>query len=536
SVTIDLAHDPASTDIDFALYDAVGGYIDGVGTGNAVETLTWENPTNAAVPVVLDVFPYGAGGCTPYTVEVTETPLACTDDLLEDNDTPGTATLLSSADAFSAVASPGDDDHFTVSVAPGEEVAFRLREDAADDLDVELRAAGVLVDSESTGRSYALFYSNTGTTYVDVVLSVSSVSCIDYDLVVDVYDLACVDLWEPNGDDGAAPEIYAGNLQAIAAPHEIDSYTLWVETGDLVDLWIPTTAGQIGLAIYDELGTLLDSDQGFGASLLWTNASGPRYVYVLVWELEGLCTSYDLAVSITAGSCPIDFWEPNDDSLNAPFLFSDTGLYAGPADEDWFTMSVPADSRGVAWVVPDDTSGFYLDLYDAAGGYISSDSGVAPIAVSTTTSGLPAADFSLVATSSICTAYDIGVDTFGCTEDDAWDFGLDQNDTALTAQPLTSGIGLLATGTDRDFWDLGEVAPGETVDVVVSFIHRAGDIDATLTLGLDVDPSGGTSDTEVMTLTNLGLTTEHAILEVFHYNGSGAACRVNRYGFDSQIQ
>ena len=124
--------------------------IDAGGTVSAVYTSPGASNYFAQVTLQNDL---GSNPGTTYDIDFTVVnPPACIDDLLEDNDTAVTGTIITPSSLDSGTSCPGDEDWFEFSVAPGDSVEFDLQFSHAEgniDMYLQDAAGNLIVDALS---------------------------------------------------------------------------------------------------------------------------------------------------------------------------------------------------------------------------------------------------------------------------------------------------------------------------------------------------------------------------------------------------
>jgi hypothetical protein len=438
----------------------------------------------------------------------------CVEDVYEDNDTlamavslPSPATDLVSSD----VGGVQDQDFWTLTVGPNESITIDVLHTEVDgDIDARLRdAAGVTLDSAATSSdNETLVYDNFSSMSVDLILETymwDDDGCNTYDVAVSTTPLsACLDdVAEPNDSFGAAGLLPLNQFVSgySVDPGDPDYYVLTLAAGQTLDAVFDNVVGGLEVRVFDALGLELDVDTFSPYDVYYTNNTGAAASYY-VEVLGDNCTDYDVSTTITdAATCAFpDVFEPNDSSPGVPISGLTSGLNVDASDADYFTVTVPAHSGVTATATS--VSDLEVSLFD--GGNVLDTDTFAPFDVAAVNSSNASRDYVVFVGSddpATCADYDLEIEVTTCASDDA----LEPNDTLDDALSLANATNLVVVGAGPDYFQVGTVAAGSTVDVALTFSDVLGDIDATLydaATGAFLTSSGTSSDNELLSWTN----------------------------------
>ena len=302
----------------------------------------------------------------------------CSDDRLEDNDTPENATLTDSAVYDGLRACAGDDDWYAVMLNAGDILdiyaAFDQRQGDLD-LDVfnpegERIAAGhTITDDEE-----ATITASVSGFYYFVMYGWRDAQA-DYDLAVDIRQATVYcpeDRFEDNDSPATAalleePEVY--DLQIC--PGDSDFYAIALNQGDELSLGIFFVS--YGGILFAELlapdgqtvvatGEDVNGDQIVGTTATVSGA----YILKVYGANAAIANSYDLIVDITPGvsACTDDAWENNDSAQTAIMVAEGSleNLVICPHDNDWFGVYLGQGDSLRAGITMDNPDAGDLDL------------------------------------------------------------------------------------------------------------------------------------------------------------------------------
>jgi hypothetical protein len=431
-----------------------------------------------------------AGGDLEYTLTPGLTAYACTNDTLEPSSAAHPVPLPGNV-LRGGMICIGDEDWYTVQVAPGETLIASLvftHEDG--DLALELlrpdgTSAAVsdgVLDSESAAARALV----GGLWLVRIFTNVPGTDNA-YDLTVSRLPYTCPDdAYEDNDSQAQAWTLTSGQgAEGLICIGDDDWYGVALQACDTltVEMHYPYAAdADLQLALHAPGGTVARTSRSatdFERIIYRAPAAG---VYgVRVYPEVGAESSYSLAVSVDPYTCVDDPYEDNDSRATAWTIA--VAPLASPGgrhccnDDDWFTVPVEAGDRLTATLCYDPTRGdLDLALVAADGAtLVSSATGVAEhaawvaqqagtVAVAVTAAGGVENDYRLWLTR----------ETYVCADD-----GWEPNDTAGAPAALVLPLGgsvslpdaVLCSG-DEDWYSV-VLAAGDLLTVDVRFDHPA---------------------------------------------------------------
>ena len=315
-------------------------------------------------------------------------PLQCGEDNLENNDTCGTARTISAPFSAAGLAVyKTDNDYYTLSVPPGEEIQidiFFTHLTADVDLflyDINGPCGGLLSylsNSDSSSNDESLSWLNTGTAPMDVAIKVlvfpgSIAQCNNYDMQVtvavpiDPCDPAVSDdQFEDNDVCMAAFPAQSGITQDLwVSRDDPDFWSFTVQPGEAVDaqIYFSDVTSDLDIFLYDAAGPCGD---GFGTGelasgftqtdnerIIWTNTGTTArnlilQVYVFV---SGTCNNYDLDIDIAGGGLGTNYCLAVPNSTGVIGLISAAGT----------TSMAMNNLRLSANQLPQNSFGFFLN-------------------------------------------------------------------------------------------------------------------------------------------------------------------------------
>ncbi len=425
------------------------------------------------------------GATNGYSMEISVT---CpeTDDGMEDNDAPDQAAPIPGPVWSGAlVAAPGDQDWFSVEVAPGCAPATLYVALGYDprlgELGVTVRDPGGAVMAHTTARELLATALPSGEYLIGVSPGTSTAMA---------YGLTVLRSCSTAGDDdleqndvpleatGLGPGMHSG-LWLL----DDDWYSVTVDCVAAVlqaGISMAEDAGDLDIRIFDDHGALL------GASC---RAAGPELVLlrdlvqgVYLMEVRGHGGStgrYDLEVMV---SCPRegdDRFEENDTPAQAAGILpgEELGLVAIQGDPDWYSVEVPQGCAGGVLEVSVDTDALEVRLMDEGGRPLAGASpgralvrdlapGLVLVGIGTGPQG-----------GSVPYALDC---LLSCPREG--DDPFEENDTPAQAHPITPGEyrGLILEPFEDDWYQLQVTCDQATMDAAIWFDHRSGDLDLRL--------------------------------------------------------
>jgi hypothetical protein len=336
------------------------------------------------------------------------------------------------------------------------------------------------------------------------------------------------DAYEPNNTAAQAVEPAGALLGAsLCGAGDVDYWRYLVPAGAVFGLTATMSAqeGDLDLELLSSTGLLLDGSYtaGLVEEVLWFNGTGVDQVVVVrtyssVTLGEG-GVIYGLTPELIVPSvCVDDAREPDDDAGAAQLV--GVGAHAGQSclgDSDWFAIDLAAGET-VQLEIDEDTTGgdVQMRVFDEALAPLVFGAVDQIVHESTSDETL----FVEVLLASDDTAgggnnYELVVDllaVIACPYD-----GLEPNDSSAAAVLITPGsyLDLGACFTSADDWYVFTASAGQTIDVLLAFLHEDADVDVEL-----YDPAGARvrrseSATDDETLVHLAATTGQYRLRVY---------------------
>jgi len=397
TLDVDVLFTDAEGDIDVELYDPSGTLVASGYSADDNETLAWPVSADGTYEIVVwlalddGILPGNA-----YSLDVqvsTGPPPTCTDDWLEDDDTPPTANpVVAPWSDLGLAACPGDDDWFAVDLLTGEEVTVNLAFTHAEgDVDLELYddTATVVDSSTSLGDGESVTYTATGDgsyfARVFLATDLGGTPGNNYDINVEVVAPVCTDdFLEDNDDYASAMPIPAALLPGLnACPADDDFFIIDLLTGDAldVDLLFSHAEGDIDVYLRDPSaaavasGTSSDDNE----SLSWTATADGDHVLEIYLAIDSGAVpgnAYDMLAildPLVPPCSPGDWFEPNDTQATASPILppATTGLGACPTDDDWFAFDAPdAATIDISAIFADAEGDVDIELYDSSGTWL----------------------------------------------------------------------------------------------------------------------------------------------------------------------
>lgn len=559
--------------------DVLAAFSIGAGDSERLE-LTNEAATTTFFSIEVVLHP---GTCNDYSLQFTYLPVpacAAADDGLEDNDSSAAATPIAVPSSIAALqATSGDEDWYQLTQAAGTDLTAQVDfTHSQGDIDLylydaaleELAHSNDLADCEIVRTKVPS--NQPELRYLQIVRK--GIGCSSYDLTVSEQATsdACfgllADTSEPNDSCATAASIGAGlhqNLNVGKIGQDSDWYTVSVPSGmeaTVVAKFLHSSV-DIDLDLYAACGgVLVDSGHSLtdDETVLAPNASGlplefKLHAYVWTGSLKD-CGDYALEITFAPATQPCaviqdDDLEENDTCLAASVV--EAGFYSGllarkqTDDADWFTMSVPADSRLVVDLFHSQSEG-NIDLAAFAA------CGTSAIQQATTTtdnerlvlentSGVTQAFKLLAFLSSTsfanCASYELELRILPldpCTQTtDTYE----PNPTCTQAADIALGFlpGLsVRKFVDHDWFRIS-VPAGSTLIVDALFLHDVADMDLEL-YGICGSPflqqAITETDNERIIRSNGTGVTQTFLLHVFVWAGSAGLC--NTYDLNIDIQ
>ncbi|EGD77783.1 hypothetical protein PTSG_08873 [Salpingoeca rosetta] len=540
---ITLTFDHESADIDVALYDADGYY---VAQGNSTTDNEFISYTDVAGGGLYYLYVYGYNNSpqgTPYGVSIDMACPECEDDQFEDNDTPQTATPLSTLPAsLDAHACPQDEDFFAVEVCSGGTLDVTvLFSHAVGDVDLRLYDANLteVASSTSTSDNEAVSHTNTLATpavfYIHVYGYSGASAPYHLDVAVDCEGCAD-DQYEDNDSYTSATVLSVDDteIDAYACPQDEDWYRVPVCAGGhvVVSVLFDHDNGDIDASLFDADGYLvaLGNSTTDNEVLVHTSAATQDGLYYLyVGGYSGDSGSYHISINVTCHACDNDEFEPNNNGDSATVLTASQTQFSAvicPNDEDVYRFPVCANGNvSVSVFFSNDEGNLDAYLYDASGSLVSSGVSTTDNEVLAHSAGGVGGLYYLrvVGVGGASAPYQVLIEV-QCPpcHDDQFE---DNNDpeSATELAPFVDSISASICPEDEDYYAIPVCGLG-TITVNLAFEHDVGDIELHLfdSSGTLVASSTSSTDHETVQHTDTTGSASMYMVRVYGYQGASA--------------
>lgn len=321
-----------------------------------------------------------------YSMVVDAAALECEDDQGEEDDTPGTSTLINPG-TYAGQYCVGDSDFFQFLADQGDVLEVLLDFPDVDSGDLDLRlydqnGETVLVESASTaqGESLRFAFESAGLYFIEVFANTPAVN--SYELTLGFID--CEDEFEPNDTFGEAFNAPPGDYSSQICPGDSDFFAVTLAEGEtlLAAANFINVDGNIDLRLYSVDGvTELDASESSFANnevIAFTAAfEGDYFIEVFSPDAETL-NSYDLSIGVST-LCDDEF-EPNNTFGEAvtltPGTYNADLCTPGPDPDDFYAIEATAGQELIVTVEFIDAFGdIDVDLLDAQENFIDGSSG-----------------------------------------------------------------------------------------------------------------------------------------------------------------
>lgn len=509
-----------------------------MGTGFCSSDLDCSTPAEVCNLSTGDCDPgCGAAGCPSGETCNTATghcagAATCGSDGYEPNDTRQTASAVAGGTLYALFACPGNDDHYTMTLGPGDVVTIDANFAIGEgDLDVELLDASGAVLAAGNTRGSNEHVTFTAAAAGAVVVRVFLVSDYgptpgtSYSLAIANNVAPCAeDTYEENDSELFAASVAQGTIPGLRiCPSDEDFFAIPVSAGDEITATVTfdQTEGDLDIRLLNPIGFSVASSGGTGnsESLTFTaNLTGTYVLRVYLFGDAGAIAGNSYTAELTWGSapppppptCTADAEEENDTSATAgtisPGSYGALTLCTG--DDDYYALSLGnGDQVSVSLAFTDAEGDIDLQLLDSAGAVLQSSSGVTDtetVGHTTTAAGTYVIRTTLYgdAGSSPGNTYSMTVavtSVSGCPND-----GYEPNNTRQAAIPMSLGTfpSLSVCTMDDDFFAVS-LSAGETLSIDVTLNNSEGDVDVAIqdSAGTVLDSSQTTTNTETIDFT-----------------------------------
>ena len=270
-IRVDVLFRDAEGDIDIQLIKPSGAVA--VTSEGTVDNESLSFTADEVGRYLIEVALYADSGAQPgntYSLEITHTPAPpppmCTADALEENDSLAAAQTMAMGHQANLTLCTGDDDYYSVSLLPGDQLTARLSFTAADG-DVDLRlldAAGTSVASSlGTGSTESLTYTAmTAATYAvrAYLYSDPGMPGVGYTIDLSRAVICPLDRYEHNDDQAGQRSLAAGNYTGVFACNtDDDFYSFRLTAGQALTVTarFAHAEGDIDIYLGDSTGAVL---------------------------------------------------------------------------------------------------------------------------------------------------------------------------------------------------------------------------------------------------------------------------------------
>lgn len=214
-------------------------------------------------------------GCTaPETCNTTTGhcvgPAMCMDDLMENNDSQLTPTMLGASSQLMLTSCPSDDDYYALSLTAGDQLSISLTFiNGEGNIDMQLLDATgvVLASAVSTNDNESLTYqigtSGTYTIRVFLVADAGPTPGNDYGLTTSVSGQNCMtDQFEPNNDPQSATTITTNtysNLWTCSSDDDVFTFQPLAGQSFTFNIYFVPGEGEIRATLYDFSGSTIQT-------------------------------------------------------------------------------------------------------------------------------------------------------------------------------------------------------------------------------------------------------------------------------------
>ena len=394
TIEIDLYFSNAAGNIDMELIDSAGNFVAEGTSYTDNEAISVVAPADDDYLIFVELFSESdgvPGNDYELDVDVSTPSAVCLPDAQEDDDSPGSATLVSPPQSFpNSTACPADMDwyQFDLSTDDVVDIAVSFLQ-IEGDINLELQ--------DNTGTPVATATSSTD----DETISYTAVSDgshfllvslvadpgapgVSYDLDGDVtpYVVPCIDDIAEDFDTFATAMVTpAMTIEASACPNDDDFFAVSVLAGDTLNIEVSfdNVNGNIDIELLDPSGVVVDSSNDPFADLedifgYVAPADGAYTVRVTLTSENDAVGGNDYLMAIEhlplfPPCSPGDFFESNDNPGNAAGIFPAllTGLGSCPADDDFYALDLFSGDNLSVYIEHAHAEGnIDVELYDSA--------------------------------------------------------------------------------------------------------------------------------------------------------------------------
>ncbi|WP_371802234.1 hypothetical protein [Candidatus Lokiarchaeum ossiferum] len=373
---VELWFNGSSNDIDFELYNSLGGPIGGSYSVTDYESFIFHNLQESQT---LSLRVYGNNNFQPYTMNVNIYPDS--DDWMEENDYSTQACFLGLPFEGKNLRN-FDDDWYEFHLEPNDiaEIHFDPK-DASNPLQVEIwEQNGDLVFNVTVWGLHTISveaYTNPN----DYTMRVSGSNyggIYDMEILLNGVSVNTDDWMEDNDESSTATSLNLPFEEWGLRSMDEDWYSFWMEGGDFIDVfvWNSNPTDYLRLVIYDPSWNVIKNQTIYGDSNgpIYINPAESGFYFILITtdftEFHG--NHYDLRVDLNDQRFVHDDWAEENDVQTSPYSLANNDYYSDLVclDDDWFVFG-PIMSQETLHVELryDTVSNLVIELFDGTGAY-----------------------------------------------------------------------------------------------------------------------------------------------------------------------
>ncbi|MCB9908360.1 MAG: hypothetical protein H6830_11630 [Planctomycetes bacterium] len=270
----------------------------------------------------------GTTGFGPGTLNIATYISPCAglpDDAFEDNDTCGTATVLTAGSYTGLHVDAADSDYYSVTIPPMSVMTWTLVADS-NNTDFNIKDATCSTTYGTSGGSFT--YTTTAAAETIIVQAVNyagaTLPCSDYDIDIAIAADPCQavpdDIYEENDDCASAAPIGDGTIAGLYITYldQKDIFSTCVADGATITVDILFTDALQDIDLFLRDASSVECGTGYGTNMLaygysvtdnetatWTNTTGADVNITIEVDvyLQGTaaCSNYDLVVAGSGG-------------------------------------------------------------------------------------------------------------------------------------------------------------------------------------------------------------------------------------------
>ncbi len=316
----------------------------------------------------------------------------CLPDGNESNDNTGEATDLGEGTFENLSICEADNDYFAYTLEPGGTLTVSIATEAALNLQIVDEDSQPVANSQIVdGGREATFTSNAGGAFFARVFATDNdlETTGEYTLTAAINggdDICNDDASEPNNSSVDATLLDTNGLQgqvSCSGDSDFYSFTLLPGESGTVAIDFDNEAGDLTLVLYDTDGmTELDRSEGDGdiERVTANSPEGGTFVVEVISARETGGSVYNVALTVgEASDCPLDEFEPNNESENASTVEPGTyeGLQVCSDEADFYAIPLGfQDTVDITLNFVDADGDIDMTLRNFFGDFIASSTGV----------------------------------------------------------------------------------------------------------------------------------------------------------------